>query len=319
MNPDSLRDGILASDQRALARGISMIERRRDGYRELVAELYQHPSQAQIIGMTGSPGAGKSTLVNRLIREYREQDLRVGVIAIDPSSPFTGGAILGDRIRMDASRGDTDVFIRSLSTGGALGGLAPTTDDVITTYQAYGMDRIIVETVGTGQNEVDIVETADTVAVVCQPSQGDDIQLLKAGILEIGDLFVLNKADRPGVERMFSALQQMIRESSERNPESNVWIPPIVRTVATEDTGISSLVETIDEHDQFLRTSGGRNVQQQRRFRAHLRRILRDEIERRIDAALTSHADEIDEAADPYTVASTIVKTSLTGETHETE
>jgi LAO/AO transport system kinase len=205
-----LIDDLLDGQHRALARVITKIENRSPGYRDLVRELHQHTGDADVVGITGSPGAGKSTLVDKMAAEYRERGLTVGVIAIDPSSPFTGGAVLGDRIRMASNVGDMDVFFRSMSARGQLGGVSTATTDAVKALDAFGKDKVIVETVGAGQNEIDIVRTADTVAVLVPPSSGDDVQMLKAGILEIGDVFVVNKADLDGADRTVSELKEMI-------------------------------------------------------------------------------------------------------------
>ena len=205
-----LIDDLLAGEHRALARVITEIENRSPGYRDLVRELHQHTGHADVVGITGSPGAGKSTLVDKMAATYRDRGLTVGVIAIDPSSPFTGGAVLGDRIRMASNVGDMDVFFRSMSARGQLGGVSTATTDAVKALDAFGKDKIIVETVGAGQNEIDIVRTADTVAVLVPPSSGDDVQMLKAGILEIGDVFVVNKADLDGADRTVSELKEMI-------------------------------------------------------------------------------------------------------------
>jgi LAO/AO transport system ATPase len=201
---------LLDGQHRALARAISKIEDREPGYRDLVSRLYEYTGTATTIGVTGSPGAGKSTLVDKLAATYRDRGETVGVIAVDPSSPYTGGAVLGDRIRMGSNVGDMDVFFRSMSARGQLGGLATATADAIRALDAFGKDRIIIETVGAGQNEIDVVRAADTVAVLVQPGSGDDVQTLKAGILEIGDVFVVNKADMDGANRTTTELEEMI-------------------------------------------------------------------------------------------------------------
>jgi LAO/AO transport system kinase len=213
---EALVERLLAGEHRALARAITKIENRAPGYRELVSALYGHAGDARIVGITGSPGAGKSTLVDKLARAYRDRGLTVGVIAVDPSSPYTGGAVLGDRIRMASNVGDMDVFVRSMSARGQLGGLSTATADAVTALDAFGKDRVIVETVGAGQNEVDVVRTADTVAVLVQPGSGDDVQMLKAGILEIGDLFVVNKADVEGAARTVAELEEMVHAGEGR-------------------------------------------------------------------------------------------------------
>ena len=201
---------LLDGQHRALARAISKIEDREPGYRDLVSRLYEYTGTATTIGVTGSPGAGKSTLVDKLAATYRDRGETVGVIAVDPSSPYTGGAVLGDRIRMGSNVGDMDVFFRSMSARGQLGGLATATADAIRALDAFGKDRIIIETVGAGQSEIDVVRAADTVAVLVQPGSGDDVQTLKAGILEIGDLFIVNKADMDGANRTTTQLEEMI-------------------------------------------------------------------------------------------------------------
>ncbi|APW99863.1 LAO/AO transporter ATPase [Halobiforma lacisalsi AJ5] len=207
---ERLLEELLAGKHRALARTISKIENRAPGYRDLVSELYAHTGEADVIGITGSPGAGKSTLVDKLAEAYRERGETVGIIAIDPSSPFSGGAVLGDRIRMGSTVGDMDVFVRSMSARGTLGGLSTATADAVKAMDAFGKDKVIIETVGAGQNEIDIVRTADTVAVLVPPGSGDDVQTLKAGILEIGDIFVVNKADRDGADRTVQELRDMV-------------------------------------------------------------------------------------------------------------
>ena len=207
---EELVEDLLAGKHRALARVITKIENRSPGYREIVSRLHDHTGSASVVGITGSPGAGKSTLVDKLAVSYRERGETVGVIAVDPSSPYTGGAVLGDRIRMASNVGDMDVFFRSMSARGSLGGLSTATSDAVKALDAFGKDRIIVETVGAGQNEVDIVKTAETVCVLVQPGSGDDVQMLKAGILEIGDVFVVNKADMEGADRTVAELEEML-------------------------------------------------------------------------------------------------------------
>ncbi len=222
--PD-LVDELLAGKHRALARTITRIENRSPGYRDLVAALYPHTGNADVIGITGSPGSGKSTLVDKMAKAYRDRGLTVGVIAVDPSSPFTGGAVLGDRIRMASTATDMDVFFRSMSARGSLGGLSTATTDAVKALDAFGKDKIIIETVGAGQNEVDVVKTADTVAVLVPPSSGDDVQMLKAGILEIGDVFVVNKADLAGSDKTVTELKNRL---DMREGEEGDWDPEFV-------------------------------------------------------------------------------------------
>ena len=213
---DELVADLLDENHRALARVITKIENRTPGYRELVSALHEHTGNAEVIGITGSPGSGKSTLVNRMAEHYRSEGFTVGIIGIDPSSPFTGGAVLGDRIRMSSTTGDMDVFFRSMSARGSLGGLSTATADAVKALDAFGKDRVVIETVGAGQNEIDIVKTADTVCVLVPPGSGDDVQMLKAGILEFGDLFVVNKADLEGSDRTVMELREMIGGRADR-------------------------------------------------------------------------------------------------------
>src|SRR5215470_7339036 len=236
---DRLRSG----DRRALARVVSLIENHAEEARQILAQLHAHGGQAHIVGFTGSPGAGKSTLVMQLARELRRRDQRVGIIAVDPSSPFTGGAILGDRIRMQELAGDPNVFIRSMASRGSLGGLAASTRDVVRALDAAGFDTIIVETVGAGQAEVEIVRAAHTVLVVTVPGMGDDIQALKAGILEIADIFVVNKADRPGADQTAAELRMLL--SLDERRKERAWKVPIVKTSAASGKGVPELVDKL--------------------------------------------------------------------------
>jgi LAO/AO transport system kinase len=252
-NAMSLAEKILGGDIRAAARLMRDID---DGYRSSIDELkllYPHTGKAFILGLTGPPGAGKSTLVDQLTAAYRRMGKGVGVVAIDPTSPFTGGAILGDRIRMNRHADDPGVFIRSLATRGHLGGLSRSTGDVVNVMDAMGMDVIIIETVGVGQDEVDIVRMAHTTAVVMVPGLGDDIQAIKAGILEIGDVFVVNKADREGAERTARELEAML----EMNPDKDRdWQPKVMMTEAARNRGIDELVAEIERHRSYICESG---------------------------------------------------------------
>src|ERR1700724_3537728 len=232
---------VRAGDVRALSRAITAIENHDANAESLLLNLFPHTGEAYLIGVTGAPGTGKSTLVDRLAAHYRKQDEAVGVIAVDPTSPYSGGAILGDRIRMQGHASDAGMFIRSMATRGFLGGLARATAEVALLLDAAGKDQVLIETVGVGQDEVDIVQLADCVAVVMVPGMGDDIQNMKAGLMEIGDIFVLDKADREGADRLEEQLHAMLSLVIPREG----WHPPVVRTVASENKGIETLADTI--------------------------------------------------------------------------
>ncbi|WP_458185497.1 methylmalonyl Co-A mutase-associated GTPase MeaB [Haladaptatus sp. NG-WS-4] len=318
---EDLLSDLLAGKHRALARVITKIENRDPGHRDLVSELHAHTGHAEVIGITGSPGAGKSTLVDKVANYYRERGETVGVIAIDPSSPFTGGAVLGDRIRMASNVGDMDVFFRSMSARGSLGGLSTATTDAVKALDAFGKDKIIVETVGAGQNEIDIVKTADTVAVLVPPESGDTVQMLKAGILEIGDVFVVNKADLPGADRAVSELKEMI-EMRDHQPtpefaagvEGYEWKPRVVETVAKDGEGVVEFVELLDEHHATLEETGMLEAKARTRYAEEIRALLRedandlvaDEIDARGGMAELVEA-VLQRDTDPYAVAEEVI------------
>jgi LAO/AO transport system kinase len=301
---EALVEEVLAGKHRALARVITHVENRTPGYRAIVGRLHTHATDTHVIGITGSPGAGKSTLVDKMATRYRDRGLTVGIIAIDPSSPYTGGAVLGDRIRMASNVGDMDVFFRSMSARGSLGGLSTATTDAITALDAFGKDRIIVETVGAGQNEIDIVRTADSVVVLVPPSSGDEVQMLKAGILEIGDLFAVNKADLEGTDRTVMELEEMIM-LREDNPTLDAghhgatgadpsgepddregWEPPVLETVAETGAGVDDLLETLADHRTWLDHSGMREQRARGRIAGTIRTLLREDANGLVEAEL---------------------------------
>jgi LAO/AO transport system kinase len=261
---------ILAGDARALSRAVTLIENRGPGAEELLKQLFPHTGRAFRIGVTGSPGTGKSTLVDRLAAHFRAEGKTVGIIAVDPSSPFTGGAILGDRIRMLRHASDEGTFIRSMATRGFLGGLAQTTGDVALLLDAAGKDVILIETVGVGQGEIEVVRVADCTLVVLTPGMGDDVQNLKAGLMEIGDIFVINKSDREGAEQFEQQLLAILSLVSDRAS----WKPPVVRTVATQDQGTGELIRAIAEFRSHLEKDPSRCARQKDYWREWLLRLL---------------------------------------------
>jgi len=297
---DALRSG----DPRALARAISTVENRAPGWSDLLKALFAHTGHARVIGLTGAPGAGKSTLVDQLARIYRKHDRTVGIIAVDPTSPFTGGAILGDRIRMQEHFADPGIYIRSMATRGSLGGLARATADVTAVLDASGRNLVLVETVGVGQDEVDIVRVADITIVILVPGMGDDVQSIKAGIMEIADIFVINKSDRDGAERV----EREIRALQSLATRQDGWTPPIVKTVASEGTGVSELVDAISEYENYLR-EGNRALRKcVENWQERLIEMLRDTMLERAqatfaDGELERLASEVAEhKRDPYTL-----------------
>lgn len=242
MTLDELISKVLAGEPRAIARAITTVENAGPDASAIMKAVYSQSGRALVLGITGAPGAGKSSLVDKLALYYRNRGERVGIVAVDPSSPFSGGAILGDRIRMSALGLDKNVFIRSMATRGKLGGLARSTADAVAVLDAAGFEKVIVETVGVGQDEVEIVKTADVSVVVLVPGMGDDIQAIKAGIMEIGDVFVINKADREGVMRTQKELEALLALAH----RPDLWVPPIVKTIATESKGIEELAAAIE-------------------------------------------------------------------------
>jgi len=307
-------EGVLAGRVREIGRALSAVERA-GGAPEILRDLYPKTGRARIIGITGPPGAGKSTLVQRLAQAYRRRGSTIAVVAVDPSSPFTGGAILGDRIRMSEIFTDPGVFIRSMATRGALGGLARATGDAVDVLDAAGFDLVLVETVGVGQDEVDIVKTADTTVVVLVPGLGDDIQAIKAGILEIADVFLVNKADREGADRTAAEIATMLDFTPNR-----AWRPPIVRTVAPRGEGVEETVGAIEAHSDFLASTEEGVRRRTRRVRARLLQLLEERFRRAVEDG-AGRPEGLEEAVgevlvrreDPYAAAARLYGRLLRG------
>ena len=266
----------MSGDRRAAAQLVTLMEDNGPAAREAIAALYPHTGGAHIVGVTGSPGTGKSTLVYELAKEFRSRDKTVGIIAVDPTSPFSGGALLGDRIRMQKLSTDEGVFIRSMASRGQLGGLARATGDAMKVLDAFGRDIIMVETVGAGQSEVEIARAAHTVLVVDAPGLGDDIQAIKAGLFEIADIFVVNKADRDGADRTLLTLQMML-DMGEGSKESR-WRPPLIKTIALRGEGSAVVADAVEEHLAYLKESGQLHIRSRRLAEEELRRILGQEL-----------------------------------------
>ena len=310
---DQLASGVLARDPRSVARAISLIENEHPAAADLVRAIYPRTGRTHLVGVTGPPGAGKSTLVDRLTGEFRAGGRTVGVLAVDPTSPFTGGAVLGDRLRMQAHASDPGVFIRSMATRGHLGGLARATSEAALVLDAAGSDVVIIETVGVGQGEVDIVRTADVSVVTLVPGTGDEVQALKAGIMEIADIFVINKADREDADRLVSAVEANL--SLQTYPPT-AWRPPILKTVATTGNGIAELVAAIQRFREHAASSP--REKQRKRTEARVRELVAkafmDVLERRVlaEGELEALVDRV--AArdlDPYTAARLLVDRAL--------
>lgn len=330
-----LVERIRASETPAIARACRLIDERDPRAFELLKQVFSHDGHAYVIGVTGTPGSGKSTLVDGLIRLYREQSLRVAVLAIDPTSPYSGGAILGDRIRMQQHFTDEGVFIRSIATRGHLGGVSRSTGDVVHVLHAAQFDVVILETVGVGQDELEVTRLADTTLVVMAPGLGDDIQAIKAGILEVADVFAVNKADRVGADSTAQDLQQMLSlraapkgaskmqghtavSTLRRGPdkEAGEWVPPILKTVATRQEGLNELVDAFGEHRSFLNdTAEGQAVREKRRiaeFRDILYQALIDHVDERFaDEVSEGVEDVVAGRGDPYSVAEALVRRAI--------
>lgn len=296
-----LAEAVLQGSSQAVARLISLVENHMEQAVPELRTLYPHTGRASVVGVTGPPGAGKSTLVNALVREIRLGKRRVGVVAIDPTSPFTGGAILGDRIRMQDHSADPGVFVRSMATRGRLGGLAPATSGVVAVLDAFGCDIIFVETVGAGQGEVEIAGAADTVLLVTVPTLGDSVQTLKAGIMEIGDIFIVNKADRGDAERTAMEIKAMLGLA----PQHSGWRPPVLLAAATEGRGIAQILKAVDEHRHYLVEHGLLINRRKVRRRQEILEVVEDRLLARVggdrvDALATRVAEG---GLDPYTAA----------------
>lgn len=304
---------IRSGDPRSLARAISMVENHVPGWLDLLKALFPYSGRARTIGLTGAPGAGKSTLVDQFARHYRKENRTVGIIAVDPSSPYTGGAILGDRIRMQEHSADPGIYIRSMATRGSLGGLARTTADVAMVLDASGRDLVMIETVGVGQDEVDIVRVADITIVILVPGMGDDVQTIKAGIMEIADIFVINKSDHEGAERV----EREIRALQSLATRADNWTPPIVKTVATDGRGVQELATAISDYESYL---GKQNLLVKKRAQncaTRLLEMLRDTLLEKARGALSDEdlsrlaAEVAENKRDPYSVIEEIARSVI--------
>lgn len=310
MNTTELITALLQGNRRALSRAVTLVETGGPRARELLSLAYPHTGRARVVGITGPPGAGKSTLVNALALEWRRRGLTVGIVAVDPTSPFTGGAILGDRIRMQPLGGDPGIFIRSMASRGRLGGLSRATADAVSLLDAAGFSVLLIETVGAGQGEVDIARTAQTTLVVEMPGMGDDVQAIKAGVLEIADIFVVNKADREGAEQTVRQLRAMLRLG---DPAVDDWETPVLTAVATQARGMVEIINAIEQHADYLQTSG------------HHQQRIQSRAERELGAAVQELALELlrgpawedlvqqvaTHACDPYSAAQQLMDTLL--------
>jgi LAO/AO transport system kinase len=308
----NITERLLSGDRRALARMVTLIENESPQARRYLAELHQNAGLAHIIGVTGAPGAGKSTLVTHLVREFRRRERKIGVIAVDPSSPFTGGAILGDRIRMMELAGDPNVFIRSMASRGSLGGLSASTRDVVRAMDAAGYNPIIIETVGTGQAEVEVMRAAQTVLVVSAPGMGDEIQAIKAGILEIADIFVVSKADKPGADQTVAELAMLLSLDPHRRQHDKskpYWRIPVLKTSAIKDQGITQLVDAIEQHYHYLVESDMLASRTQRQVRSEVEALVLHAVILALRASVTEAEwqqlmeDITTRERDPYNVA----------------
>jgi len=303
---------LLSGDRRALARMVTLIENESPQAHRYLAELHQHAGHAHIIGVTGAPGAGKSTLVTHMVRELRRRDRKIGVVAVDPTSPFSGGAILGDRIRMMELASDPNVFIRSMASRGSLGGLSASTRDVVRAMDAAGYNPIIIETIGTGQAEVEVMRAAHTVLVMSAPGMGDEVQAIKAGILEIADIFVVSKADKPGADQTVAELAMLLSLDPNRrlhDKSKPYWRIPVLKTSAIKDQGITQLVDAIERHSQYLVESGMLASRAQRQVGSEVESLVLHGVMNALRAEVTDDQwqkmleDITTRERDPYSVA----------------
>ncbi len=337
MRLDAVLEGLARGDTTALARAISLVENQHDGFERVLSGLHGKIGKrhTQRIGITGPPGAGKSTITEQLVRAYRQRDLKVAVIAVDPTSPFTGGALLGDRIRMESVSLDPGVFIRSMATRGAQGGLATTTEEVADVLEAFGFDRILIETVGVGQTELDIAATAETTVLVLVPESGDGIQTLKAGVMEIAELYVINKSDRPGADKLKQEVEVMLgirrgnafvsvrphhgaaKAGGGRRGEAakDEWEAPVLTTIASKGEGIAELVAALDRHHEYLSSSGKLVERRKKRLAARTRAVVNRAIrqwvwdETQAEALMAQRLDEVATGMrSPYDVAAEVLQ-----------
>ena len=344
MSSDRLIEDFNAEKPAALARVVSIVENHRDGFEQILGSLHPRTGRARRVGMTGPPGAGKSTITSLLVKSFRDQGLKVGVIAVDPTSPFTGGALLGDRVRMESVALDPGVFIRSMATRGSLGGLAAATREVADVLDAFGFDRLVIETVGVGQSELDVARTADSTLLVLVPESGDSIQTLKAGVMEVADIFVVNKADRPGADRLRNDVELMLglrkgisfgnmpahhgvdlkrvnpaRVAREAAASANPveWTPPVLSAIATKGEGIDDIVAAIDRHFAYLERSGTLRSRRRERRRERVMDVVERKVSDRLwkdprtRAWLEEQLPSVEEGtATPFAVADQLLRQS---------
>jgi LAO/AO transport system kinase len=344
VSSDRLIEDFNAGKPAALARVVSIVENHRDGFEQILGSLHPRTGRARRVGMTGPPGAGKSTITSLLVKSFRDQGLKVGVIAVDPTSPFTGGALLGDRVRMESVALDPGVFIRSMATRGSLGGLAAATREVADVLDAFGFDRLVIETVGVGQSELDVARTADSTVLVLVPESGDSIQTLKAGVMEVADIFVVNKADRPGADRLRNDVELMLglrkgvsfgnmpahhgvdlkrvnpaRVAREAAASANPvqWTPPVLSAIATKGEGIDDIVAAIDRHFAYLERSGTLRSRRRERMRERVMDVVERKVSDRLwkdprtRAWLEEQLPSVEEGtATPFAVADQLLRQS---------